>query len=535
MIKFKKFVSIFIFISLLTVPVFAFANTDGVFDSVIKEFDAEMKGWEAIFLNAAKFIFFVLSSISIVMTGFSLIFKREDIGGFFAEYIRLILFLGFFYWLLTNGAKMSTDIINGIKQLAGNAGKTATLSPSAIADIGFDIFGKVLKKVSAWAPIDSAVMIIVGLIILVVICLIAVNMLLMIITAWFMTYAGIFILGFGGGRWTSDMAINYFKQVLNLALQLCAMILIISIGQNTLNQSLAQVGSAEYVDLAIILVKAIIILALAAKIPPLLGSLAGGAGNGGIGQLGTGNAISAAAMFAGAAAGAGAALKSLAVEAGGLKKAFEAAKAGLGGSNGSSDSGSGKMGSAVDAVGGANAGDKSNQDGKPLTAESSGNSGNGSEGSTTGNSRGNPSGSSEENTISSGNSASSGEATSTNTSASSGAEGSTEGGSASSETSQSASDSPSSNSERAPQTAGTTPKTTNTGGGSPLATAMGGNKVSNWQAAKNVAVGLVSSRWNNAVNNSAGGRLVKHWENENKETDDPTKNPQKDPEGANNA
>ncbi|MFN2585834.1 hypothetical protein AB9R10_07110, partial [Neisseria gonorrhoeae] len=58
---------------------------------------------------------------------------------------------------------------------------------------------------------------------------------------------------------------------------------------------------------------------------------------------------------------------------------------------------------------------------------------------------------------------------------------------------------------------------------SPLATAMGGNKVSNWQAAKNVAVGLVSSKWNNAVNNSAGGRLVKHWEDEKKKNRRPHK------------
>ncbi len=64
---------------------------------------------------------------------------------------------------------------------------------------------------------------------------------------------------------------------------------------------------------------------------------------------------------------------------------------------------------------------------------------------------------------------------------------------------------------------------------------MGGNKVSNWQAAKNVAVGLVSSKWNNAVNNSVGGRLVKHWEDEKKKTEDPTKNPQKNPEGDDNA
>lgn len=534
------------FIIIFLIPVASYAAGDGqggILDDVLKDYESKISAWETAFHRAGIFIFWALGTISVVMTGAQLIFQRDNISSFFAEIIRLILFLGFFLWILTNGVAISTAVRDGLMQLAGQAsGNGSVLTPSGIVDLGFDLFATIVEARSIWSPVDSAVLTIVGIIILLILALVGVNMLMVLVTTYMVIYAGIIILGFGGGRWTSDMAIGYLKQVLNLSLQLAAMILIIGIGQAILQSSINAVGKPGFANLAVILVEAVILLGLIVKIPPLIGSLAGGTGSGGIGSFGVGSAITATAMVAGAAAGAGAALKSLATEAGGLIKAFQAAKAGLGGSNnssGSPDSGSRKMDSAVDAVGGASAGDKSNQDGKPLAAESSGasggNSGNSSGGSTTGNSGGNPSGSSGENTISSGSSSSSGEANSTNTSASSGAEGSAEGEATSSETSQSASDSPSNNSGEATQTADTTPKTTNTGGGSPLATAMGGNKVSNWQAAKNVAVGLVSSKWNNAVNNSAGGRLVKHWEDEKKKTEDPTKNPQKNPEGDDNA
>ncbi|CNP86351.1 P-type conjugative transfer protein TrbL [Neisseria gonorrhoeae] len=532
----KKYIYYFIFFITLSMPIISHAaGQGGVLDEALSRYEGKIGAWEAAFYKAGLFIFWSLSSISIVMTGAQLIFQRDNISSFFAEFTRLILFLGFFLWIITNGIKITTSIKDGLMKLAGQASRNGEqITPSSIVDIGFNLFDKIVENSSIWDPIDSATLIVIGLVILLILAAVGINMLLMLITTYIVIYSGIIILGFGGGRWTSDMAVGYLKQVLNLSLQLAAMILIIGIGQSIVQDTINTIGTPGFRELAVVLVQTALLVGLVVKIPPMIGSLAGGAGSGGIGSFGVGNAI-AAAMLAGAAAGAGAALKSLAVEAGGLKKAFEAAKAGLGGSNGSSDSGSGKMDSAVDAVAGANAGDKSNQDGKPLTAESSGNSENGSEGSTTGNSGGNPSGSSEENTISSGSSSSSGEANSTNTSASSGAEGSAEGEATSSETSQSASDSPSNNSGEATQTADTTPKTTNTGGGSPLATAMGGNKVSNWQAAKNVAVGLVSSKWNNAVNNSAGGRLVKHWEDEKKKTEDPTKNPQKNPEGDDNA
>jgi type IV secretion system protein TrbL len=70
------------------------------------------------------------------------------------------------------------------------------------------------------------------MIILVVLTLVGVNMLLLLISGWILAYAGSFFLGFGGSRWTSDMAITYFKTVLGVGAQLFAMVLLVGIGKS---------------------------------------------------------------------------------------------------------------------------------------------------------------------------------------------------------------------------------------------------------------------------------------------------------------
>jgi len=54
-------------------------------------------------------------------------------------------------------------------------------------------------------------------------------MLLLLISGWILAYAGVFFLGFGGSRWTSDMAISYFKTVLSVAAQLLTMVLLVGV------------------------------------------------------------------------------------------------------------------------------------------------------------------------------------------------------------------------------------------------------------------------------------------------------------------
>ncbi|HFC3525249.1 TPA: P-type conjugative transfer protein TrbL, partial [Neisseria gonorrhoeae] len=81
-------------------------------------------------------------------------------------------------------------------------------------------------------------------------------------------------------------AVGYLKQVLNLSLQLAAMILIIGIGQSIVQDTINTIGTPGFRELAVVLVQTALLVGLVVKIPPMIGSLAGGAGSGGIGSFG---------------------------------------------------------------------------------------------------------------------------------------------------------------------------------------------------------------------------------------------------------
>ena len=51
-------------------------------------------------MNAATWLFWTLGTISLAWTGGMLILRKADIGEFFAEFARFILFFGFYLWLL---------------------------------------------------------------------------------------------------------------------------------------------------------------------------------------------------------------------------------------------------------------------------------------------------------------------------------------------------------------------------------------------------------------------------------------------------
>src|SRR6202022_5161575 len=92
-------------------------------------------------------------------------------------------------------------------------------------------------------------------IVLIVCTLISVNMILLLCAAWIVLYAGLIFLGFGGCRWTSDMAINYYRAVLGVGVSLMTMQLIIGLGTKFLQDLVASTGTGlDAGSLAIIMV-----------------------------------------------------------------------------------------------------------------------------------------------------------------------------------------------------------------------------------------------------------------------------------------
>lgn len=313
----------------------------GVMDDILNRFHTASAAWAGTITAYASWLFWTLTLISMVWTFGMMALRRADLGEFFAEFIRFTVFTGFFFWLLTNGPNFASDIITSLRQIGAQASGTSAITPSSIVDIGFAVFNQVVSKASFWSPGITTGAIIIGAVILCVLALVAVDMLLLLVASWFLIYAGIYFLGFGGSRWTSDMAIGYYKAVLGIAIQLFTMVLIVGIGQSFLDQYYqATAGGFTLQALGELLVVSIILLLLVGKLPPMLASIVGGPQINTSG-IGAGALMAGAAMAGAAIASGGAALAAGGAEMAGGAKALMAAFQSASGSAGEGGAGDG--------------------------------------------------------------------------------------------------------------------------------------------------------------------------------------------------
>lgn len=367
-------------LGLLLIPEIALAATDtGIMDSVMNKYQQAASSWGTKMISYATWIFWSLALLSMVWTYGMMILRKADIGEFFAETIKFFATLGFFWWILMNGPAISGAIIKSMWQIGSTVvGSGASFTPSGITDIGFDIFFKALDESSSFSPVDSAAAILISAIVLVVLAVVAVNMLLLFVSSWILMYGGVLFLGFGGARWTSDIAITYYKTVLGVGAQILSMVLIIGIGKTFIDQAYA--GMSEGIDLkelGVLLITAVVLLYLTDKIPPMLAGIVGGGSTGSIGSFGAGAAMGAAmgaAGMAAAAATAGGAMalagaSNMAGAGSALKAAFQSAQENMAngtgafsGSSGGGGGGGGDTGS-VDSGGGGGGGSGSGSGG----------------------------------------------------------------------------------------------------------------------------------------------------------------------------
>ena len=322
-------------------------TNQGMLDQVVTEFATRATSWQTVVMNAAMFLFWTLGTISLVFTFGFMALRKADIGEFFAEFIRFILFFGFFLWLLRYGPTFANSIIQSLARLGEQASGVASVTPSGIVDIGFMILKQAFRNSSIWSPVDSFIGVALSVGILILLAVVAVNMLLLLVSGWLLMYAGIFFLGFGGSRWTSDMAINYYKTVLGVAVQIMTMVLLVGIGNDLLSSFYARMntGTLNFEELGVMLVFCVALLMLVNRVPPLIAGIITGSGIGGAGGIGNfgagaaiGAAMGAASMAAGAASVAGAAVMGGAASAAGgmsaIKAAFEKAGSSAGGESG---------------------------------------------------------------------------------------------------------------------------------------------------------------------------------------------------------
>lgn len=363
-----------IILGLLLIPEIANAAVStNIMDDVMNKYKTVASGWGAKMLSFGSWLFWGLALISMVWTYAFMLLRKADIQEFFAETIRFFGTLGFFWWILKNGPAISGAIIDtlfkiGTQVVGGQSGWT----PSGITDIGFDIFFRALDSTSKFSPVDSFCSMILAGIVLVVLSLVAVNMLLLFISSWMLMYGGLVFLGFGGSRWTSDIAIQYYKACLGIGARLMSMVLLIGIGKSFIDQAYQGMSKGMNLkEMGVMAITCIVLLYLVDKVPPMIAGIVGGPSTGSIGGFGAGAAIGAAAAAAGVAAGVATAGASMAISGAAnaagvgnaLKAAFQDAQESMSSGGGEGGSSGGRAGDTGSIAGGGSEGGSSSSGG----------------------------------------------------------------------------------------------------------------------------------------------------------------------------
>jgi type IV secretion system protein VirB6/type IV secretion system protein TrbL len=276
---------------ILAVPVAHGQAVDmhGVVDTLLSKYKSAGQTWANTIQQAATNLFWLLATISFGWTCVSMAIKQSDLVEIVAELCRFIMFTGFFFWLLLHGATFGNAIVKSLWQIGGDAGGTGqSIYPGDLITLGMQVYQQTVQHVNWLEPASIVAPIIIAIIILIVCALIAVNMILLLCAAWIVLYAGLIFLGFGGCRWTSDMAINYYRTVLGVGVSLMTMQLIIGIGVQFLQQLVAAAShTLDAGELGILMCATIILAVISHRLPQMVaGMVVCGGHNGAIGGVG---------------------------------------------------------------------------------------------------------------------------------------------------------------------------------------------------------------------------------------------------------
>ncbi|HIT96416.1 MAG TPA: P-type conjugative transfer protein TrbL [Candidatus Aphodousia faecavium] len=298
-----KSLKIFLLVAVVAIGLMALdaSAEEQVFDTILAKYQSAAAHWQGIMLSAAKSIFWPLALISLSWRLIQRAIDGVDIPGLFREIFWPGFFIGFYYFLLVNGSNIASAILSTFMHLADQGSAVSGMSslaysPSGIMSMANEIWWEVLKTsgkgiVFSFIPgTDSGFFanllgVFVSFGIWVLLAMVAIDVLILLIASWVLLYGGLVILAFGGGFGFGfhQYAINYFRSVIALGLQLLGTGLIVTVGLSVMQTDLiAFKDGFNLQTLMSFLLCAMAMKMVVGSIPPMLAGMI----NGNVGALG---------------------------------------------------------------------------------------------------------------------------------------------------------------------------------------------------------------------------------------------------------
>gem|GEM_PF-3112414 len=261
-------------------------------------------------------MFKILWMISLIWTLMQLALKKADLSEFFSEFVKFCMFFGFFYMLLIYAPDITKSIIDSMYQLGGNFSEVK--ESSNIMDTGVRTSLSAISNVKQNLELTNLIhviifnfcLVIASAAILIVFAMIAIDLLLLKIGLILLSYIGMFLLGFGGGRgWTHEIAINYYKTVLGQAVQAMTLMILAGIGIKLVRSFVNQFQTIRAalgedalttIDILLLFVAVLILFKISKTLPALVAGIITSA-QGGAQSAGSGAGAAIAGMVTGGA------------------------------------------------------------------------------------------------------------------------------------------------------------------------------------------------------------------------------------------
>lgn len=251
---------------------------------------------------AGESLFMQLAAIQITITGLYLALKG-DFNTFIVKFVQVVFVLSVFYTAILFGGHWMPAIINSFIGIGANAAGITSLTPSSVIDQGFSIGSAMIDNFGSWGwvthPFGALLAAILLIMIVILYALLAGELVVILVKSYILVSLSGLAFAFGALEITRPIAMNYFKSVIGIGLQLLAIYLILGVGQQIGNDWADMIKQAaanhELIPFLVVAATVVVYYLIIKNVPPFIAGLTGISGFRSYGDAAVGAAMTASA------------------------------------------------------------------------------------------------------------------------------------------------------------------------------------------------------------------------------------------------
>lgn len=272
--------------------------------SIVKTYHGGLLKYESVMLKYAKILFYWCAVFEVAWLGIKMALGASDLREILKNFCLVIITAGFFLAVINNYHTWVWNLINGLKEIAGEATTIADASNEPFT-VGLTLAKDIFIQTDFFEPAKSLAYILAGMAILFCFTLITLQIILIKCECIIAMCASSILLGLGATSILRDYAINSLRYIFSVAFKLMVMQLVLGVGIDFIRK-LKVTEDLDWAQIGVTISFCVIFYCLVKTLPDVVaGIIQGSHVSSGQVLTSTVTAMGAGLMGAGLAMGAG--------------------------------------------------------------------------------------------------------------------------------------------------------------------------------------------------------------------------------------